>query len=180
MAVVRRAWGHGLGDTDSSRPGEPATREAVLEAARRTFAGTGYDRTTMRGVAADAEVDASVVSHRFGSKKGLFAAAAALPFDPQAVLAELLDGPRETIGHRLASCASSGPPTAACGPPDSRCSRTPARRSWRAWSDPCYSSTSPGPWPSSSRARKAASAWAEAPSLPASVPPARPPPDGGT
>ncbi|MFB7337799.1 TetR family transcriptional regulator [Streptomyces adustus] len=87
------------------RPGESVTREAILEVARRKFADLGYDRTTMRGVAADADVDASVVSHYFGSKQGLFTAAAALPFEPEAVLAELLDGPRETIGHRLATHA---------------------------------------------------------------------------
>ncbi|MET8438037.1 hypothetical protein ABZV61_35875 [Streptomyces sp900116325] len=51
----------------------------------------------MRGVAADADVDASVVSHYFGSKQGLFTAAAALPIDPEAVLAELLDGPRGPV-----------------------------------------------------------------------------------
>lgn len=87
------------------RPGESVTREAILEVARRKFADLGYDRTTMRGVAADADVDSSVVSHYFGSKQGLFTAAAALPFEPEAVLAELLGGPRETIGHRLATLA---------------------------------------------------------------------------
>ncbi|WP_328475720.1 TetR family transcriptional regulator [Streptomyces sp. NBC_00377] len=85
------------------RPGETGTRETILEVARRKFAELGYDRTTMRSVAVEAEVDAALVSHFFGSKQQLFAAAAPLPFDPETVLAELLGGPRETIGRRLAA-----------------------------------------------------------------------------
>lgn len=84
------------------RPGESVTRETILDAARRKFAELGYDRTTLRNIAADADVDAALVSHYFGSKQRLFAAAAPMPLDPEKVLADLLDGPRETIGHRLA------------------------------------------------------------------------------
>jgi AcrR family transcriptional regulator len=84
------------------RPGESITRETILETARRRFAELGYDRTTLRSVAADAGVDAALVSHFFGTKRQLFVAAAPLPFEPETVLAALLDGPRETIGYRLA------------------------------------------------------------------------------
>lgn len=52
-----------------------ASREAVLAAARRTFAERGYERTTVRVVAAAAGVDPSMVIRYFGSKDGLFAAA---------------------------------------------------------------------------------------------------------
>lgn len=52
-----------------------ASREAVLTAARRTFAERGYERTTVRVVAAAAGVDPSMVIRYFGSKDGLFAAA---------------------------------------------------------------------------------------------------------
>ncbi|MGI5229364.1 TetR family transcriptional regulator [Actinoallomurus sp. CA-142502] len=84
------------------RPGESVTRETILDAARRKFAELGYDRTTLRNVAADAGVDAALVSHFFGTKQQLFVAAAPMPLDPETVLADLLNGPRETIGHRLA------------------------------------------------------------------------------
>jgi AcrR family transcriptional regulator len=50
----------------------------VLAAARRTFAAHGFERTTVRAVAADAGVDASMVIRYFTSKDGLFAAATAV------------------------------------------------------------------------------------------------------
>ena len=52
-----------------------ASREAVLAAARASFAERGYERTTVRLVAAEAGVDPSMVIRYFGSKDGLFAAA---------------------------------------------------------------------------------------------------------
>lgn len=77
---------------DSSRAAEPAasqpgvapgtggprsagTRRAILGAARATFAARGYERTTIRAVAAQAGVDASMVMRYFRSKAGLFTAA---------------------------------------------------------------------------------------------------------
>jgi len=53
-------------------PRSAATRHAILEAARSAFASHGYDRTTIRAVAAAAGVDASMVMRYFGSKAGLF------------------------------------------------------------------------------------------------------------
>lgn len=50
------------------------TEEAILAAARTLFAELGYDRTTIRGVAARAGVDPALVMQRFGSKEGLFGA----------------------------------------------------------------------------------------------------------
>src|SRR5262249_39595533 len=52
------------------------TRRRILEAARRQFAADGYERTTIRTVAAEADIDPSMVMRYFGSKEGLFAAAA--------------------------------------------------------------------------------------------------------
>ncbi|WP_395726583.1 TetR family transcriptional regulator [Nakamurella sp.] len=57
------------------------TRARIAEAAGRRFAADGYDRTTIRGVAADAQVDPALVMHYFGSKRDLFAAAVRLPTD---------------------------------------------------------------------------------------------------
>lgn len=56
-------------------PRSAATRQAILDAARSAFASHGYDRTTIRAVAAAAGVDASMVMRYFGSKAGLFTAA---------------------------------------------------------------------------------------------------------
>ncbi|MFL6135898.1 MAG: TetR family transcriptional regulator [Nocardioidaceae bacterium] len=51
------------------------TRTAILHAARERFAAQGYDRTTIRGVAADAHIDPSMVMRYFGNKAQLFEAA---------------------------------------------------------------------------------------------------------
>jgi len=61
------------------RPGVPETRDAILDAARRGFATRGYDATTVRAIATDAEVDPALVIHYFGTKETLFVAAAGLP-----------------------------------------------------------------------------------------------------
>src|ERR1700735_775785 len=63
-------------------PRSEGTRRAILGAARATFAARGYEQTTIRAVAARAGVDASMVMRYFGSKAGLFTAAAAGSFDP--------------------------------------------------------------------------------------------------
>jgi AcrR family transcriptional regulator len=85
------------------RPGPSVTREAILEAARGVFARAGYDRATIRDIAAGAGVDPALVHHYFGNKEELFAAALALPFDPETILAALTDGEVGRIGERVAS-----------------------------------------------------------------------------
>jgi AcrR family transcriptional regulator len=52
-----------------------AARDAVLSAARRAFAAHGFERTTVRAIAADAGVDPSMVIRYYGSKDDLFRAA---------------------------------------------------------------------------------------------------------
>jgi len=69
------------------RPGESDTREAILTAARNGFAELGYDRATIRGVAATAGVDPALVIHYFGSKEALFGAALELPVRPAEIFA---------------------------------------------------------------------------------------------
>jgi AcrR family transcriptional regulator len=56
-------------------PRSEGTRRAILGAARAAFAARGYERTTIRAVAAQAGVDASMVMRYFRSKAGLFTAA---------------------------------------------------------------------------------------------------------
>jgi AcrR family transcriptional regulator len=48
------------------------TEARILDAAAQVFAADGYDRTTIRAVAAAAGVDAGLVMHYFGSKQELF------------------------------------------------------------------------------------------------------------
>lgn len=57
-----------------TRDGE-ATRSAILAAARSQFGNQGFERTTIRSIAAAAGVDPALVMHYFGSKAELFAAA---------------------------------------------------------------------------------------------------------
>lgn len=72
------------------RGGESGTREAILAAARARFGDHGYDGATIRGIAADAGVDAALVHHFFGTKERLFAAAMRLPVIPGDVIAGAL------------------------------------------------------------------------------------------
>ncbi|MFJ8026783.1 TetR/AcrR family transcriptional regulator [Streptomyces sp. NPDC096311] len=59
------------GDAQALRKGE-RTRQRILDAARRKFAEVGYERATIRAIAAEAEVDKSSVIQYFGSKDALF------------------------------------------------------------------------------------------------------------
>lgn len=83
------------------RPGPTETREQILASARRLFAEQGYDGTTIRGIAAEAGVNQALIHHFFGSKDQMFAAALALPVNPAAIVAAVLEGPREQAGERL-------------------------------------------------------------------------------
>ncbi len=73
------------------------TRAAILEAARRRFAADGFERTTIRAIAADAGIDPSMVMRYYGSKDGLFSAAADLDLQ----LPDLAAVPREQLGETL-------------------------------------------------------------------------------
>ncbi|WP_068278145.1 TetR family transcriptional regulator [Aldersonia kunmingensis] len=95
------------GDTSAKRargrrPGVGTTRDAILDAARRQFAERGYDKTTVRGVAAEAGVDPKAVTHWFPAKQDLFVAAVELPVRPADALRHVLAaGTLETMGERL-------------------------------------------------------------------------------
>ena len=84
------------------RPGQSGTREAIAAAAQRLFSERGYDRTTIRGIAAEADVDPALVGHYFGSKQELFAAVTDLPWGLDEAMAWIVDGPRSKIGARFA------------------------------------------------------------------------------
>jgi AcrR family transcriptional regulator len=78
---VARMAGSTVTDEETPGPGtggprSAGTRQAILDAARSAFAARGYEQTTIRAVAAEAGIDASMVMRYYGSKAGLFAAAA--------------------------------------------------------------------------------------------------------
>lgn len=54
------------------------TRATILSAARTLFSAHGFERTTIRAVAAEAGVDPALVMHYFGNKAELFAAVSRL------------------------------------------------------------------------------------------------------
>ncbi len=57
----------------SRRPDPVASRQAILEAARRCFAATGYAGTSMHDIAAAAGITQSLIHHHFGPKDALWA-----------------------------------------------------------------------------------------------------------
>jgi AcrR family transcriptional regulator len=80
------------------RRGASATREAILESARRRFADEGYERAGVRAIAADAGVTAALVNRYFGSKEALFAEVIGLNL----CLGELIGEDRAVLAERLA------------------------------------------------------------------------------
>jgi AcrR family transcriptional regulator len=74
-----------------------ATRAAILTAARERFANDGYERATIRAIAADAGIDPAMVMRYYGTKEKLFATAA--DFDLR--LPDPTTMPRHEIGIRV-------------------------------------------------------------------------------
>ena len=83
------------------RPGSGNTRQLVLEAARARFANDGFAGTTIRAVAADAGVDASLVIQFFRSKDDLFVAAMEIPPVVIERFNTAFEGPDEHLGERV-------------------------------------------------------------------------------
>lgn len=93
--------------TNVKRPGRPRgasdTRERILVSARELFARNGFDKTSIRAVAAAANVDSALVHHYYGTKEQLFTAAIRIPIDPMTILGPLRETPVEELGYRLPS-----------------------------------------------------------------------------
>jgi len=83
------------------RPGNQDTRSSILDAARNAFAEKGYDKASIRAIAAEAGVDPALVHHYFGTKDKLFLATMDAPFDPGELIPQALRGPRDQAGERL-------------------------------------------------------------------------------
>ncbi|NKY34611.1 TetR/AcrR family transcriptional regulator [Nocardia speluncae] len=76
------------------------TEAAVLAAARRQFAEYGFERTTIRAVAADAGIDPALVMQLFGNKEQLFSAAAHASIDIRPLVeAPVADLPKASAAH---------------------------------------------------------------------------------
>lgn len=83
------------------RPGTNTTRQAILTAARARFATDGFTATTIRRVAADAGVDASLVMQFFRSKGELFAAVMSIPADALERFSSAFEGTDDHLGERV-------------------------------------------------------------------------------
>ncbi|MEU5060901.1 TetR family transcriptional regulator [Streptomyces sp. NPDC056121] len=80
----------------------PATRDRILEAARAEFSERGYEKTSVRGIAKAAGVDAALVHHYFGTKEQVFEASIEVAFAPALdAPAAIEDGPLDGVGERL-------------------------------------------------------------------------------
>ncbi len=83
------------------RPGNQDTKQSILEAARTVFAEIGYDKASVRAIAAAAGVDPALIHHYFGTKEKLFLATMNAPIDPAELIPRAMAGPREQAGERL-------------------------------------------------------------------------------
>jgi len=96
----------GADEADSLGVGGPrseGTRRTILHAARDMFATRGYEQTTIRAVAAQAGIDASMVMRYFGSKAGLFTAAATMSVEPPDLRAVSVDQRGEVFVRHFVS-----------------------------------------------------------------------------
>lgn len=84
------------------RPAGGDTRQEILDAARAAFAENGYDRATIRGVAAAAGVDPALVHHYFGTKEELFTASVSIPFPLAQALPEVIGDDPGRAGEGVA------------------------------------------------------------------------------
>jgi AcrR family transcriptional regulator len=83
------------------RPGNPDTRQSILDAARDVFAERGFDKASIRAIATGAGVDPALVHHYFGTKDKLFLASMNSPIDPGVLIPQALSGPRDQVGERM-------------------------------------------------------------------------------
>ena len=93
--------------TRSRGRGRPAggttgdTRAAILAAARSQFAARGFKGASMRSIAGEAGVDASLISHYFGDKSQLMVATMQLPVNPIEKIAGVVAGGPDGMAERL-------------------------------------------------------------------------------
>ena len=76
-------------------------RTAILDAARAQFAAKGFAGASMRSIAAEAGVDASLISHHFGDKSRLLVATMQLPVNPVEKIASVVERGPDGMAERL-------------------------------------------------------------------------------
>jgi AcrR family transcriptional regulator len=77
------------------------TRSEILAAARSQFAARGFNGVSLRSIAREAGVDASLISHYFGDKSALLVASMELPVNPiEKIAGVVADGP-DGMAERL-------------------------------------------------------------------------------
>lgn len=76
-----------------------ATRQRILEQAKRQFARHGYAAITVKGVADAAGVSPNLITRYFGGKEGLFLAATRVEIP----VSDSFGGDRSELGSRLAA-----------------------------------------------------------------------------
>lgn len=92
--AYRETRGHAGGGRPGRRPGNPDTRDTIVEAAHRAFTTNGFRGSTAKSIADAAGVDPAMINYFFGSKQGLFRAVLSRAHDPeaqQAAVTELTD-----------------------------------------------------------------------------------------
>jgi AcrR family transcriptional regulator len=89
----RRKGGQGRGDS--------GTRVAIVAAARRQFAESGYDGASLRSIAAEAGVTSPLIVHFFGSKANLLIETIGWPFEPSVVIPQVAAPGRRGVGERM-------------------------------------------------------------------------------
>ena len=77
------------------------TRAAILAAARSQFAARGFGGASLRSIAREAGVDASLISHYFGDKSQLLVATMQLPVNPIEKIAGVVAGGPDGMAERL-------------------------------------------------------------------------------
>ena len=76
------------------RPGTESSRNSIIDAARQEFAAKGFERATIRSIAAAAGVDPATIYHFFDGKDDLLAAVLEFPVDADTIRRLLApDGP---------------------------------------------------------------------------------------
>lgn len=83
------------------RRGSPDTRDSILDVARRLFSDKGFDATTVRAIASEADVDPAMIHHYFGTKEELFRQSLSIPFDPTVELPKIVAEGLEHAGANL-------------------------------------------------------------------------------
>ncbi|MFF6996673.1 TetR family transcriptional regulator [Streptomyces sp. NPDC008313] len=87
--------------------GNPPTRSRIAEAARDLFLEHGYQGTTLRAVAAAADVDSALIAYHFGSKKGLFGEAMNIRCGHSLALVDALKGDPAGLADRILAAVTS-------------------------------------------------------------------------